>query len=220
MTLKASVILRILANLKKYEFKSVDMADSKKHGGARAGAGRKPKFGEKTALMRVPESAQPVVIDFLNELAQKRQTESNWPSHLTPVKLAENLSSFKIPLFNHTIRAGFPSPADDYVAESLDLNEHLMPRKEASYLLTVSGESMIGVGIHDGDILVVDRSLTPVNGKVVIAILDGQFTVKTLEKQRGKIRLMPANPDFEPIELKDEQELQVWGVVTRVIHSL
>ena len=71
-----------------------------------------------------------------------------------------------------------------------------------------------------GDILVVDRSLTPVNGKVVIAILDGQFTVKTLEKKRGKIRLLPANPEFEPIELKDEQELQVWGVVTKVIHSL
>ena len=193
---------------------------NKAHGGKRPGSGRKAKFGEPTTLMRVPESAKPVVIDFLNELAQKRQVEPKWPSHLTPVKLCENPTSFKVPLFNHTIRAGFPSPADDYVAESLDLNEHLMPRKEASYLLTVSGESMIGVGIHDGDILVVDRSLTPVNGKVVIAILDGQFTVKTLEKKRGKIRLLPANPAFEPIELKDEQELQIWGVVTRVIHSL
>ena len=110
------------------------MTDAKKHGGARAGAGRKLKFGEKTALMRVPESAQPVVIDFLNELAQKRQADPKWPSHLTPVKLAENPSSFKIPLFNHTIRAGFPSPADDYVADTLDLNEHLMPRKVASFL--------------------------------------------------------------------------------------
>lgn len=196
------------------------MTDVKKHGGARAGAGRKPKFGEKTSLMRVPESAQPVVIDFLNELAQKRQTESKWPSYLTPVKLAENPSSFKIPLFNHTIRAGFPSPADDYVADTLDLNEHLMPRKEATFLVTVSGDSMIGAGIHDGDILIVDRSITPANGKVVIAVLDGQFTVKTLEKTRGKIRLLPANPDFEPIEMKDEQELQIWGVVTKVIHSL
>ena len=192
----------------------------KPHGGKRPGSGRKAKFGEPTSLMRVPESAKPVVIDFLNELAQKRQVEPKWPSHLTPVKLAENPTSFKVPLFNHTIKAGFPSPADDYVAESLDLNEHLMPRKEATYLLTVSGDSMIGVGIHNGDILVVDRSLTPANGKVVIAILDGQFTVKTLEKKRGKIRLLPANPDFEAIELKDEQELQIWGVVTKVIHSL
>ena len=196
------------------------MTDAKKHGGARAGAGRKPKFGEKTSLMRVPESAQPVVIAFLNELAQRRQTESKWPSHIKPVKLAENPSSFKIPLFNHTIRAGFPSPADDYVADTLDLNEHLMPRKEATFLVTVSGDSMIGAGIHDGDILIVDRSITPANGKVVIAVLDGQFTVKTLEKSRSKIRLLPANPDYEPIEMKDEQELQIWGVVTKVIHSL
>ena len=196
------------------------MTDTKKHGGARVGAGRKPKFGEKTALMRVPESVQRVVVDFLSELAQKRQTEPKWPSHLRLVKLAENPSSFKVPLFNHTVRAGFPSPADDYVAESLDLNEHLMPRKEATFLLTVSGDSMIGSGIHDGDILVVDRSLTPANGRVVIAVLDGQFTVKTLENACGKIRLLPSNPDFEPIELKDEQELQIWGVVTKVIHSL
>lgn len=196
------------------------MGQQNSHGGKRAGAGRKPKFGEKTALMRVPESAQTVVIDFLNELAQKRQAEPQWPSHLIPVKLAANLTAFKVPLFNHTIRAGFPSPADDYVADTLDLNEHLMPRKEATFLVTVSGDSMIGVGIHNGDILVVDRSLTPANGKVVIAVLDGQFTVKTLEKKRGKIRLMPANPEFEPIEMKDEQELQIWGVVTNVIHSL
>src|SRR5574343_812302 len=190
------------------------------HGGKRPGAGRKAKFGEPTAIMRVPESVKPAVIDFLEELAQKRQAEAKWPSHLKPVKLAENPTAFKVPLFSHTIRAGFPSPADDYVADTLDLNEHLMPRKESTYLLTVSGDSMIGVGIHDGDILVVDRSLNPVNGKVVIAILDGQFTVKTLEKKRGKIRLLPANPEFKPIELKDEQELQVWGVVTKVIHSL
>lgn len=196
------------------------MTDAKKHGGARAGAGRKPKFGEKTTLLRVPESAQPVVIDFLNELVQKRQVNPKWPNNLTPVKLAENPISFKVPLFNHTIRAGFPSPADDYVADTLDLNEHLMPRKEATFLVKVSGDSMIGAGIHHRDILVVDRSITPVNGKVVIAVLDGQFTVKTLEKKRGKIRLLPANPDFEPIEMKDEQELQIWGVVTNVIHSL
>ncbi len=193
---------------------------TKSHGGKRPGSGRKARFGEPTTLVRVPESAKPVVIDFLAELAQKRQAEPTWPSHLTPVKLAENPTSFKVPLFGHTIRAGFPSPADGYVADTLDLNEHLMPRKEASFLLRAKGESMIGVGIHDGDILVVDRSITATDGKVVIATLDGQFTVKTLEKKRGKIRLMPANTDFEPIEIRDEQELQIWGVVTRVIHNL
>ena len=193
------------------------------HGGKRQGAGRKAKFGEPTAIMRVPESAKPVVIDFLNQLekqlAQKRQVEPTWPSHLTPVKLAENPPAFKVPLFGHTIRAGFPSPADDYVVESLDLNDFLMPRKEASFLLKVKGESMIDAGIHDGDILVVDKSMSATDGRVVIVALDGQFTVKTLEKKRGKIRLIPANPEFAPIEIKDEQELQVWGVVTSVIHQ-
>ena len=192
----------------------------KGHGGKRPGSGRKAKFGEPTTLMRVPESAKATVVDFLTELAEKRKTESSWPSHLIPVKLAENPSRFKVPLFGHTIRAGFPSPADDYVADTLDLNDYLMPRKEASFLLRAKGESMVGVGIHDGDILVIDRSITPKCGSVVIATVDGQFTVKTLEKSRGKIRLLPANPDFEPIEFKDEQELQVWGVVTNVLHSL
>jgi DNA polymerase V len=192
----------------------------KPHGGKRAGAGRKQKFGEPTALIRVPESAKPIVVDFLAELAQKRQVDPKWPAHLTPIRLAENPPVFKVPLFGHTVRAGFPSPADDYVADTLDLNEHLMPRKEATFLLKAKGDSMLGVGIHDGDILVVDRSITASDGKVVIATLDGQFTVKTLEKRNGKIRLIPANKDFEPIELKDEQELQIWGVVTNVIHGL
>lgn len=196
------------------------MTVTKTHGGKRTGAGRKAKFGEPTTLIRVPESAKPIVVDFLTELAQKRQAEPKWPSHLIPVKLSEEPSAFKVPLFNHTVRAGFPSPADDYVADTLDLNQHLIPRKEATFLLTVSGESMIGVGIHHGDILIVDRSISPTSGRVVIAVLDGQFTVKTLEKNRGRIRLLPANPSFAPIEIKDEQELQIWGVVTKVIHSL
>lgn len=196
------------------------MTDTKKHGGVRSGAGRKPKFGEPTALVRVPESAQPIVINFLNELANKRQIDPKWPSHLMPIKMPETASTFKVPLFGHRVRAGFPSPADDYVADTLDLNDHLMPHKEASYLIRARGDSMVGVGIHDDDILVVDKSITAVDGCVVIALLDGQFTVKTLEKKRGKIRLMPANDQFQPIELKDEQELQIWGVVTNVIHSL
>ena len=193
------------------------------HGGKRPGAGRKTKFGEPTTLIRVPESARPVVVDFLSELALKRQAEApepQWPAHLKPVRLAENPSAFKVPLFGHTIRAGFPSPADDYVADTLDLNDHLMPRKEASFLLKAKGDSMIGVGIHDGDILIIDRSITASHGCVVIATVDGQFTVKTLEKKRGKIRLLPANPEFQPIEFKDEQELQIWGVVTNVVHNL
>lgn len=196
------------------------MTVTKTHGGKRTGAGRKAKFGEPTTLIRVPESAKPIIVDFLTELAQKRQAGPKWPSDLTPVKLTDNPTEFKVKLFGHAVRAGFPSPADDYIADTLDLNDHLMPRKEASFLLRAKGESMVGVDIHDGDLLVIDRSIKPSNGCVVIATVDGQFTVKTLDKKQGKIRLLPANPEFEAIEFKDGQELQIWGVVTNVVHSL
>lgn len=183
------------------------------HGGLRSGAGRKSKYGEPSTSVRVPASLKPGLQQLLSQPAFQ------W-SNLAPIALAEHLSAFKVPLFGSVVRAGFPSPADDYVADTLDLNEHLMPRREATFLLRAQGESMVGVGIHDGDILVVDRSLNATHGRVVIAAVDGQFTVKTLEKKRGRIRLMPANPEFPPIEIQSEQELQIWGVVTNVIHSL
>lgn len=205
---------------------------TKQHGGKRSGAGRKPgsgKYGEASARVSVPISAQDKVIDFVKALAS-RSTDTprvnqpaptpSWSDSLSPVELSEPIKSLRVPLFGHTVQAGFPSPADDYVAEKLDLNQHLMPHQEASFMLRAKGDSMMGANIHDGDLLVVDRSLNATNGCVVIAAIDGQFTVKRLEKKRGKIRLLPANPNFEPIELKDDQELQIFGVVTNVIHSL
>lgn len=125
-----------------------------------------------------------------------------------------------IPLFSHAVRAGFPSPADDYVSETLDLNEHLIQHKEATYFLRAKGHSMTGAGIQDGDLLVVDRALTPVHRCVVIAVVDGEFTVKRLFKRGCKIRLLAENPDFAPIEFQDGQELLIWGVVTSVVHRL
>lgn len=192
------------------------MTKTNNHGGKRAGAGRKPKFGERTTLVRVPESAKPAIDEMLGAIADSHR----WPDNLSPVALADHPQPFKVPLFSHTVRAGFPSPADDYVADRLDLNDHLMPRKEASFLLRAKGDSMVGAGIFDGDLLVVDRSITPTNGCIVIATVDGQFTVKRLEKKRGSIRLLAENDQFPPITLKDEQELQVWGVVTNTIHNL
>ena len=124
------------------------------------------------------------------------------------------------PYFSHSVRAGFPSPADDYVCEALDLNEHLIQHKEATFFLRAKGHSMTGAGIHDDDLLVVDRSITPVHRCVVIAVLDGAFTVKRLFKRAGRIRLLSENPDFAPLDLEDGQELQIWGVVTNVIHRI
>lgn len=125
-----------------------------------------------------------------------------------------------IPLFAHSVHAGFPSPADDYVAESLDLNEYLIAHKEATYFLRATGQSMLGAGIHDGDLLVVDRSLIPRHRAVVIAVVDGEFTVKRLYKRAGRIGLLAENPDYPAIEFADGQELEIWGVVTSVIHRL
>lgn len=125
-----------------------------------------------------------------------------------------------IPLFAHSIQAGFPSPADDYSCESLDLNDHLIAHKEATFFLRATGHSMQGAGIHDGDLLVVDRSLTPRHRAVVIAVVDGEFTVKRLYKRAGRIRLLAENPDYPSIEFAEGQELEVWGVVTSVIHRL
>lgn len=123
-------------------------------------------------------------------------------------------------LFASPVCAGFPSPADDYVAATLDLNEHLIAHKEATFFVRAKGQSMIGANIHDGDLLVVDRSLNPTHRAVVIAVVDGEFTVKRLYKRAGRVRLLAENPDYAPIEFADGQELQVWGVVTNVIHRL
>lgn len=132
----------------------------------------------------------------------------------------ESAEPVRLPLFSHPVRAGFPSPADDYVCDTLDLNEHLIRHREATFFVRAKGHSMIGAGIQDNDLLVVDRSLNPVHRAIVIAVIDGGFTVKRLYKRAGKIQLLAENPDYSPIELQDGQELQVWGVVTSVIHQL
>ncbi len=127
---------------------------------------------------------------------------------------ATNLS---LPLFGHKVRAGFPSPADDYVEAWLDLNEHLVEHKDATFFVRATGDSMTGAGIQEGNLLVVDRALEAKHHDIVIAVVDGEMTVKRLDKQRGRIRLLAENPAYEPIEFQDGQELTIWGVVTSVI---
>ena len=117
-----------------------------------------------------------------------------------------------------SVVAGFPSPAEQYLEPPLDLNELLVKRPAATFFVRVSGDSMIGAGIHDGDILVVDRSLRPASGDVIIASVDGEFTVKTYRRDRGGVRLEPANPAFPVIRIKSGQELDYFGKVTACIH--
>lgn len=177
------------------------------HGGRRPGAGR-PRV-ESTQRIRVPESLMSVVQTMID--ARKHQAVAMFPS---PAAVP-----LKLPRFGHRVRAGFPSPADDYVEAWLDLNEHLIEHREATFFVQASGDSMTGAGIQEGNLLVVDRALEPRHGDIVIAVVDGELTVKRLEKRRGKIRLIAENPAYAPIEFKDGQELVIWGVVTSVIQK-
>ncbi len=119
-----------------------------------------------------------------------------------------------VPLISDKFAAGFPSPADDYIKGQLSLDKHLIQHKEATFFVRAKGNSMVGAGIFDGDILVVDKSLTPSSGSIVIAIVDGGMTVKFLNKSGQKVSLKSANPRYKDIEFSEGQELQVWGVVT------
>lgn len=132
-----------------------------------------------------------------------------------PIQLpAIGIRPVLLPLFSHKVTAGFPSPADDYIEGRLSLDEHLVPHKDSTFFVRAKGNSMVGAGIFDGDLLVVDKSLTPTSGDIVIAVVDGDLTVKRLINRGGKVILKPENPHFKEIEMKEGQELQVWGVVT------
>lgn len=184
------------------------------HGGKREGAGRKQgsgSFREETKVVRIPKSRVSEVKQWLNQLKQSHPALG--------IHSANTPSRVLLPLYGHKVAAGFPSPADDYVEGQLDLNEHLIPHKEATFFLRVSGDSMINVGIQSGDLLVVDRSIEPKNNKIVIAAIDGELTVKRLSTANGKTWLVPENDNYAAIEVKNEQDMVIWGVVTSVIHQ-
>lgn len=125
----------------------------------------------------------------------------------------------KLPFFAVPVKAGFPSPAEDFLEQNLDLNEHLVQHPAATFFVRVDGDSMKGAGIHSGDILIVDRALEAANGKIVIAFINGEFTVKRFRKGAGKVFLDPENPQYQTIEVSPHSDFRVWGVVTYVIHK-
>lgn len=168
-------------------------------GGKRAGAGRPKgtgKFGEATKAIRVPISEVENILGYIQN------------------------KSYRLPLYQHAISAGFPSPAEDDTEEKLDLNELLVKHPAATFFLKVSGSSMIKAGIHHNDILVVDRSIEPAHGKVVIASVNGELTVKRLHIQGKKTQLVAENESYSPIDITEDMDLRFWGVVTNVIHPL
>ena len=132
---------------------------------------------------------------------------------LTPID-----SKLELPLYESCIPAGFPSPAQEYLGDTMDLNDYLIKNPTASFFAKVEGESMIDAGIYAGDLVVVDRSITASNGNIVIAAVNNEFTIKRLSTKDG-IKLMPENPDYQPIVMSGENELVIWGVVTSLIRK-
>lgn len=124
-----------------------------------------------------------------------------------------------IPLYESFVSAGFPSPAEDYVEKKLDLNDLLITHPAATFFVRVKGESMKDANITTGDILVVDRSLNASNGSIVIAILNGEFTVKRLQIEKNTFFLVPANTSYAPIKIRKEDDFEVWGVISYIIHK-
>lgn len=163
-------------------------------GGKRAGAGR-PK-GEETKVIRIPVSKLNQIKGILEE------------------------HDISIPLYSSKVRAGFPSPADDFIEQKLNLNDYLIKHPASTFLVRAEGESMVGAGIQSGNILVVDRSLEPTHNKIVIAALDGELTVKRLYRQQGEVKLLAENPDYPPIDIHENMDTIIWGVVTNVIAEL
>ncbi len=133
---------------------------------------------------------------------------------------ADDRTASPQPVYVAKVSAGFPSPADDYQEGKLDLNKYLIRNQAATFFVRVTGNSMINAGIHDGDMLVVDRSLEAVNRSVVIAAIDGELTVKRLMKYKNKLILEPENEEYAPQEIHEDMDFQIWGVVTNVIHKL
>lgn len=134
--------------------------------------------------------------------------------------LNPHLTTVALPLFISKVPAGFPSPADDHLEATIDLNRHCISNPPATFFVRVKGHSMIDAGINDGDMLVVDRSLQPKNNSIVVAVIDGEVTVKSLDLSNDEIWLRAKNSDYPDFQIKEGMELHVWGVVKNVIRSL
>jgi DNA polymerase V len=121
-------------------------------------------------------------------------------------------------LFIISVPAGFPSPAEDFIEGPLDLNRYLIHHPAATFFVRVIGDSMTGVGIYPNDLLIVDRAVDPISGSIVIAVINGDLTVKRLHQSGQSIALLPENPAYQPIEITPAMTFEIWGVVTKSIH--
>ena len=133
---------------------------------------------------------------------------------------ADITSSIELPFVTNGISAGFPSPADDFLDINIDLNKHLIKNPSTTFYGKVRGDSMINAGMHDGDLLIIDKSLEPKDNKIAVCFIDGEFTVKRIKIEKDTIWLIAENPNYKPIKVTEDNDFVIWGIVTNVIKSL
>jgi DNA polymerase V len=191
-------------------------------GGKRDGAGRpygSGKYGEPTKAIRVPQSLIQPIQQYLSRYGHEKAV----PSKVFPFMLKAGVfpQSQRAPLFDSKVAAGFPSPAEAHMDSELDLNEYITRNPASTFYVRVEGNSMLGAGIHPNDLLVVDLSLEPRDGNIVIAFINGEFTVKRLKLSKNKqVSLLPENENYPVLTIKEGMDFRIWGVVTNVIHAL
>lgn len=187
-------------------------------GGCRPGAGRPygtGRYKESTQPIRIPSSLVPQVKLLLaKKSAFPLLTQSN------KREKSSNDSMHAIPLYSFRVAAGLPAYADEHVDSYLNFNEYLIQNPKTTFCVRVEGNSMIGAGIYENDILIVDNSIEPANGKIVIACLDSEITVKRLKIKQGKIQLLPENPIYSPIKITSEMDFKILGIAIHVIHAV
>ena len=167
-------------------------------------------YGESTIPIRVPKSKVTIIKDYLNRAASsKDEPELVFFGLETPAR------KLSIPLYSSIVPAGFPSPCDDHVEKRLNIHEYLVDNEDATFIVEIGGLSMINAGLYPKDKAVIDRSKTAQIGNIVMASVDGEFTIKQLGiAENGNPLLIPANPDFNVIEIKEGMDFQIWGVMT------
>jgi DNA polymerase V len=186
-------------------------------GGRKSGSGL---YKEDTTVIRIPTSQKPVISDFLEAFAKKQRLEqlrNDLDSIDEFVQLSGDLESISLPLFESKVPAGLPSPADDHIDSRMDPNDYLINKTDKTFFVTIQGESMIEVGLMPGDKAVVEKDKVAAVGDIVLAMIDGEFTVKILAKQKdGKPKLLPANSSgkYSPILIQGQMQFAIWGVVT------
>ena len=188
-----------------------------RHGGTRQGAGRKAAYGEPTKTVRVPQSLVPVVVGYLDAMKASPVAAAN-SAGLLPILTLRVATA--VPTLGRRVRAGKPTSGDHYQEQAVDLGKHLVRDPSSTFVMKVAGWSMRDAGIADGDELVIDTGLAVDDGRIVIADIDGELTVKRLKRTDTGGLLQACNPDFADIPIGDKNELHIWGVVTRVLHAV